>query len=129
MKEKLLLWFLPVVNLTRCTISDPKSQNAFTNSVKWCIVFMAFGDMVCKEEVVAWFNVEFPGPPPPPPPPVPECDWEWASKPCGSPWTDDWFEGETPTIWEFFDMFGPDMTIIYQIKDNCKSNKILYETE
>ena len=33
-KDVFKLRFLPVVNLTRCTISDPKSQKAFTNSVK-----------------------------------------------------------------------------------------------
>ena len=104
--------FLPVVNLTRCTISDPKSQNAFTNSVKWCMVFIALGDIVCNEADDAWFNVGFPGPPPPPPP---EWVWDWDNMLCGSPWTEDGFDGETPTEWGFFDILLAGATI-----DNIK---------
>ena len=37
----------PVEILMRWTISDPKSQNALTNSLKWCIVLM-------EAKIAAW---------------------------------------------------------------------------
>ena len=100
---------LLVVNLTRCTISEPKSQNAFTNSVKWCIVFIAFGEVVCRAAAVAdWFNDVLP-------PCAAEGCWElrvewipwWRSA-----WADDDFEGDRPTEWDDFCKLFADPTMI-----------------
>ena len=78
--------------------------------MKWCIVFIAFGDVVCNAAAVATgFNELFPVCPGTPPPV--EWAWEWLNRPWWSPCTEDELDGEIPTVWGGFWSLPVDATV------------------
>ena len=90
--------------------------------MKWCIVFIAFGDVVCKAAAVATgFNELFPVWLDTPPPAA-EWDWEWVNNPWWSPWTADELDGETPTEWGGFWSLPVDATVFKRKKSYMMLN-------